>query len=655
MGKRAFITGILGQDGPYLAELLLNKGYEVYGMMRRISVERFDNILHIMNHPKFRLVVGDLADQNCLNRLIKDIQPDEVYNLASQSHVGHSFDQPIFTGDVTGLGVTRMLEAIKLFKPDAKFYQASSSEMFGKAEEIPQTEKTPFHPRSPYAVAKVYGHWITVNYRESYNMFCCSGMLFNHEGPRRGIEFVTRKITDAAARIKLGKLDKIGLGTLDTQRDWGFAGDYCINLDIPILTVRGWKFYDDIREGDEIINFDPKTNKLARDKVRRKILLESEGAKILFEGRGVHLNVTPNHRIYYQKKYGCQRGWYPEWQVTTAEEFHDLLVNKSKRTKYDYRLPHFQNYDAPELMSRTDDELYFIGALLAEGHLQRIPPGMGISISISQSGIANPQTHDKLQQIMKRLNLQYRLSNRRDGITEWCFTAESSRQILSWFDSNDIHVFPEYLWQANRRQLEIIFNALMDCDGCWGNMYYISKRYKLAVDFQTIAHLIGRQTTGVKQRKTEGCYEVCVVTQRKPYTYIQNTKKYNDGHRQVWCVQTEHGTIITRDKECISISGNCEAMWLMLQQDKPDDYVIATGEPHTVREFCKVAFDMVGLDYQQYVYIDPRYARPADVYILSGDASKAKKVLGWEPKVKFQRLVEMMVEADLEKHKGGKQ
>ena len=320
MAKRALITGILGQDGSHLTDLLLEKGYEVYGMMRRISVERFDNVQHVMQHPMFRMVTGDLGDQNCLNRLVKEIWPDEIYNLAAQSHVGLSFEQPIYTADATGLGVTRVLEAIRLIKPDAKFYQASSSEMFGKVREVPQTELTPFHPRSPYGVAKVYGYWITVNYRESYNMFCSNGILFNHEGERRGKEFVTRKITDSVAKIKLGLQDKLGLGNLDAKRDWGYAKDYV------------------------------------------------------------------------------------------------------------------------------------------------------------------------------------------------------------------------------------------------------------------------------------------------------------------------------------------EAMWLMLQQDKPDDFVVATGETHTVEEFCKVAFDCVGLDYKKYIYIDPRFNRPAEVDLLIGDCSKAKRVLGWEPKVKFEQLVNLMVQADLKRY-----
>lgn len=223
---KAFITGVLGQDGSYLSDLLLEKGYVVYGMIRRTSGGDFSRVQHIMNHPNFRLVEGDMADQVSLNNLIKDTQPDEVYNLAAQSHVGTSFSQPIFTSDVTGLGVTRMLEAVKASKPDARFYQASSSEMFGKVKQVPQTEDTPLHPRSPYGVAKCYGHWITQNYRESYDMFCCSGILFNHESPRRGLNFVTRKITDAVGQIKAGKIDKIGMGLLTPQRDWGHAKDY---------------------------------------------------------------------------------------------------------------------------------------------------------------------------------------------------------------------------------------------------------------------------------------------------------------------------------------------------------------------------------------------------------------------------------------------
>lgn len=220
----AIITGITGQDGSYLAELLLSKGYNVVGMVRRSSTVNFERIEHLLDN--ITVLQGDLQDQGSLLSLLEEYKPTEVYNLAAQSFVPTSWGQPALTGDVTGLGVTRMLEAIRFVNPKIRFYQASSSEMFGKVLEVPQKEDTPFYPRSPYGVAKVYGHWITINYRELFDIFATSGILFNHESPRRGLEFVTRKISDAVARIKLGKAKELRLGNLEAQRDWGFAGDY---------------------------------------------------------------------------------------------------------------------------------------------------------------------------------------------------------------------------------------------------------------------------------------------------------------------------------------------------------------------------------------------------------------------------------------------
>ncbi|MGD6818498.1 GDP-mannose 4,6-dehydratase [Metabacillus sp. 113a] len=222
--KRALITGITGQDGSYLAELLLKKGYKVFGLKRRTATPNFQNISHLIDD--IELIPGDLLDLASLIHAVDISNPDEVYHLAAQSFVGDSWTQPLYTGQVTALGVTNMLEAVRTVKPDARFYQASSSEMFGRVLETPQTEKTPFYPRSPYGVSKLYGHWITVNYRESYGMYTCSGILFNHESPRRGLEFVTRKITDAAANIKLGRQKELRLGNLEAKRDWGYAGDY---------------------------------------------------------------------------------------------------------------------------------------------------------------------------------------------------------------------------------------------------------------------------------------------------------------------------------------------------------------------------------------------------------------------------------------------
>ncbi|HEU5357859.1 MAG TPA: GDP-mannose 4,6-dehydratase [Gemmatimonadales bacterium] len=221
---KALITGITGQDGSYLAEFLLGKGYEVIGVVRRSSHDSYERIGHLLE--RLTIVPADLLDQHSLTQVMQEHRPDEVYNLAAQSYVPTSWTQPVLTGEFTALGVTRILEAIRLAHPGARFYQASSSEMFGKVVETPQTESTPFYPRSPYGVAKVYGHWITVNYRESYDLFAVSGILFNHESPRRGMEFVTRKVTDGAARIKLGRATELRLGNLDAKRDWGYAGDY---------------------------------------------------------------------------------------------------------------------------------------------------------------------------------------------------------------------------------------------------------------------------------------------------------------------------------------------------------------------------------------------------------------------------------------------
>jgi GDPmannose 4,6-dehydratase len=256
MTKKALITGITGQDGSYLAEFLLGQGYQVFGMVRRSSTVNFGRIEHIQD--RVTLVHGDLLDQTSLIDIMREHQPDEIYNLAAQSFVPVSWKQPVLTGEFTALGVTRMLEAMRNTAPESRFYQASSSEMFGKVREVPQTEGTPFHPRSPYGVAKVYGHWITVNYRESYDLFACSGILFNHESPRRGLEFVTRKVTYGAAQIKLGLSQELRLGNLDARRDWGYAGDYVkamwqmLQQDLPDDYVVGTGETHSVRELCEV-------------------------------------------------------------------------------------------------------------------------------------------------------------------------------------------------------------------------------------------------------------------------------------------------------------------------------------------------------------------------------------------------------------------
>ncbi len=257
MGKRALITGITGQDGSYLAELLLSKGYEVYGLIRRSSLTKFDRIAHIQD--RLHLLSGDLIDERSLTTVLEQAQPDEVYNLAAQSFVPESWTQAILTGEVTALGVTRLLDAIRTVNPKIRFYQASTSEMFGKAQAVPQDENTPFYPRSPYGVAKLYGHWITVNYRESYGLFACSGILFNHESPRRGLEFLTRKVTYGAVRVKRGLQETIEIGNLDARRDWGYAPEYVdamwrmLQLDTPQDFVIATGETHSVREWIELV------------------------------------------------------------------------------------------------------------------------------------------------------------------------------------------------------------------------------------------------------------------------------------------------------------------------------------------------------------------------------------------------------------------
>lgn len=312
MTRKALITGITGQDGSYLAEFLLEQGYDVWGLIRRTSEQNVGRIRHLLE--KIHIVSGDLIDQHSLTSAVYEIQPDEVYNLAAQSFVPASWSQPVLTGELTGLGATRMLEAIRAAKPDARFYQASSSEMFGNVQEWPQNEKTPFYPRSPYGVAKVYAHWITINYRESYGLFACSGILFNHESPRRGLEFVSRKITNSVARIHVGKQKELRLGNLDVTRDWGYAGDYIraiwlmLQQDQPEDYVVGTGISHSVRELVELafreIGIDDPGKHLAVDE---KLLRPAEVSKLLADST----------------KARSVLGWEPE---VTFEELIAMMV-----------------------------------------------------------------------------------------------------------------------------------------------------------------------------------------------------------------------------------------------------------------------------------------------------------------------------------------
>ncbi|HID07039.1 MAG TPA: hypothetical protein EYP10_07810 [Armatimonadetes bacterium] len=288
-----------------------------------------------------------------------------------------------------------------------------------------------------------------------------------------------------------------------------------------------------------------------------------------------------------------------------------------------------------------------VGYLLTEGSCWDGDLGRGIRLSLSQSSVANENVCKAIEADIAELGLVSHQRVRNDGVVEWRFNAESSRRLLELFDGANIHVMPRWCYELSARQAEVLFGAMMDCDGSWGAMAYYTMRPQLAADFQTIAHLAGYRTTGVSQSKN-GKYTVSVVSKRRKYTYVTESKLERDDERTAWCVKTENGTIVTRDNDCISISGNCKAMWLMLQQDEPDDYVVGTGRTHSVRELCEVAFGYLDLDWQDHVVVDPKFLRPADVDFLVADAAKARIKLGWEPAVTFEELIQMMVDADLE-------
>jgi GDP-D-mannose dehydratase len=645
--KTALISGATGQDGSYLIELLLEKNYKVFCIVRHSANPNFSRIKHVLD--KVTILEADLTDPSSLREAIRVSDPDEVYNLAAQSFVGLSWKQPELTSQITGIGCLNFLQALKEVKPTAKFYQASSSEMFGKVHEVPQKEDTVLHPRSPYGVAKVFAHYMTINYRESYGMFCTSGILFNHEGPRRGLEFVTRKISNAVARIKLGLQSELRLGNLDAQRDWGHAKDYCINKDVPVLTPNGWKFYSDLNIGDEVINFNTHTGNIERDIVINKIENRTNGEKVLLKGRNSYINVTPDHRILYKKVYRHKKN-YSEWRFCTALEFHQMVHNKSHSVKYSCALPDFFGYQQPDLEGVIDPQLYLIGMLLAEGCLDSgnsERPGNGVSVSLSQSKIQNKKVYNKILSTLELLSFSPRERVRNDGLCEWIFNAEDSRKILTWFDTPNVHRVPKYFYSLSRRQAHIVFEAMMDGDGSWGSLSYHSKKSELAADFQSIAHLSGYNTTQLVEN-SNNMWIVYVISARKRYNYITESKVYNDGVSETWCITTKNGTMITRDSGTINVIGNCEAMYLMMQQPQADDYVVATGETHSVREFVKIAFEHVGLNWEEYVVVDPAFFRPAEVDLLIGDPTKAKTVLGWEPKISFDSLVKEMVDYDLE-------
>lgn len=658
--KKALITGITGQDGSYLAELLLEKGYEVHGIIRRSSTINTKRIDHIFN--KLKLHYGDATDSLSIDQLINSIKPDEIYNLAAQSHVAVSFELPEYTAQVDALGVLKLLEAVRKHCPNSKIYQASTSELFGKVQETPQNENTPFHPRSPYGIAKLYAFWVCKNYRESYNMFISNGILFNHESERRGETFVTRKITIGLSKwIKGGPA--IEMGNLEARRDWGYAPDYCIDLDTYILTNNGFKHRDDIKVGDTVINYNLNNEKWEKDSIIKIYDVPYKGKMYTFEGNNLIFRCSENHRILYKKK-STKHKYFNDikWKECTAGQFYNMFNDISIREKYNFCFPGFHGCEIKnDLISIDDDMIKLMGYIVTEGCLKKSKKiGGGMELSVSQS---KNKYFEDLKDCIEHLGLIYNLVDKGDDVFNFVFDSDSRDFILNYFDGYDIHELPTFIFDMSERQMRILFISMMNGDGCWSNNTYVSKRKKLALDFKLICEIIGYKTS-IKKR-VSGPYDVHLFGGNKTKYSLITSIIVDDVEENIWCVETKKNkTIITQKNDTTFISGNCEGMYRIIQQESPDDFVLATNETHTIREFVEEACKYIDVEPEwqgmgrneklidrktgrTILKLNPKYLRPSEVDLLLGDASKAKNILGWEPAVRFKELVKIMMNHDL--------
>ena len=657
MKKSAIITGLTGQDGSFLAELLLEKGYDVIGVARRSSTDSFQNVKHLLNDIKVE--VGDLTDGEFISKLVSGYRPNEFYNLGAQSFVPVSWKMPQHTAEVNALGPLRILEAIKNFSPDTRFYQASTSEMFGKVREIPQNEETPFYPRSPYGVSKVYGHWITVNYRESYNLFACSGILFNHESILKNSPVIIRGVD--------GNIDILPIEDMFKSESHRYEG------------------LRDIYSENEVWNGVSWTNIVGgscyKDVTKRVKLVQTREA--CYES-------TLEHHAFLEDD--------------SEKETDKLLIGEKL---FSTEIP----YVRPRLTSGTS-LARFIGFVVGDGHISK-------DGKIRLTGTDRDELIEIAKKVTDSYGWSFRISTNGPGKYENCTKNVYSLDINNdsnfglWLSKNIYTLFsrekrvPKFILNSNKKVKRAFFDGYYLADGrksghetydlkgfttksatlCLGLLtlvksfskqipkvkceYKEGKRYYYAcftspTDTEKGKHLIKEKNEIIKilDTKSEDGWFFDLQTESKTFATGANLVKIHNSERRgiefvtrkitnavanIFCgTQTKLYLGNLESKRDWGYSKDyVEAMWLMLQQDKPDTYVIGTDETHTIREFCDIAFKAVNLDYRDYVEVDPEFFRPAEVDILISDTTKARTKLGWKSKTSFKELVELMVSYDI--------
>jgi GDPmannose 4,6-dehydratase len=669
MAKTALITGITGQDGSFLAELLLAKGYRVVGMTRRTSTEVHERIEHIVDEVE--IVSGDLLDQSSITSIVNEIRPDEIYNLAAQSFVPASWSQPVLTAEFTAVGVTRVLEAIRHIDPAIRFYQASSSEMFGKVVESPQTEKTPFHPRSPYGVAKVYGHWITVNYRESYDLFACSGICFNHES----VVYQTPVIVRRA-----GEVDVLPIGELIPARSDGPSYqrfDVGSNLEI-------W-------DGDCFVRVSGATA------YRHRPQVDNKGARRI-EARCGTVTLTRDHVVFLSDGECPARGVVRGDKMLRAE-LPDPVSSSDVPDEFAWMLGAFvgDGY-APSRKSRS------AGATFVNSN-EQLRERFGTIWGRQTAGCAT-YTSVTSGFVLGRTTGALAL-NGAPRFVEWlrkeCYTEDGYKRVprivlnagrrtwrsfLEGYNAADglkanphiAHPFKNFktnspalalgLWWMARKALkqECVLNVDVGPPERPGPFYSINLRSPnrigkmgahLRKDLRDVKRIVEEphfegwlyDLTTESGRFHAGVGELIIHNSpRRGKEFV--TRKISDGVARIKLGLAKELRLGNLDahRDWGYAGDYVRAMWLMLQQDRPDDYVIATGRTHSVRDFARIAFEVAGLgSFEPHVVIDPRFVRPAEVDLLIGDPGKAKRQLGWTPEVSFEQLVEMMVQADIDR------